>query len=161
VISYRGQLYQYFSAGFDIEYHLHLAVMCYNNQVSSLSRIRSKDMKKISTFLTMLAASVLLSALPTFSSSGPFGISGPADYTDSGKEVETHSMANVGGTGPYGAVGFFGAEPGVVSKHLATPGGSGPYGAFASYGMIPGSGSMSVDNKNGCILVAKNCLPER
>ena len=118
-------------------------------------------MKKLSSFLAMLAASVLLNALPTFSSSGPFGTSGPSDYTDSGKEVETHSIANVGGTGPYGAVGYFGAESGEVSKHLATPGGSGPYGAFASYGMIPGSGSVSVDNKDGCILVAKNCLPER
>jgi len=118
-------------------------------------------MKKISTFLTMLAASVFLSALPASSSSGPFGTSGPPDYTDNGNGVETHRIATAGGTGPYGAIGIFGTEPGVVSKHLATPGGSGPYGAFASYGMIPDSGSTPVDNKAGCILVAKNCLPER
>jgi hypothetical protein len=146
---------------YDIEYHLHFVATWYNNYVSSLSQIRSMNMKKISTFLTMLAVSVLVSALPAFSSSGPFGTSGPSDYTDTEKGVETYHSATVGGTGPYGTVGYFGTEPGEVSKHLATPGGSGPYGAFASYGMIPGSGSMSVNTKDGCILVASNCLPER
>jgi hypothetical protein len=119
-------------------------------------------MRKIYMFLTLLVASVFLGALPTFSSSGPFGTSGPPDYADIGKGVDSHCIVTaVGGTGPYGAFGFLSTERGVVSKRDVTPGGSGPYGAFASYGMIPSIGAKSGEYKDGCVLVAKNCLPNR
>ena len=114
-------------------------------------------MKKLTMFLTMLVVPVLLSALPAFSSSGPFGIIGPSDYTDSGNKIELSHNTTVSGTGPYGAFGFFNTEQGKVSKHTATSGGSGPYGTFTSNGMLMDNWSKTVENKDGCILVANNC----
>jgi hypothetical protein len=118
-------------------------------------------MKNISVIFTLLVVTVLLSAVTAFSSSGPFGTFGPNDYTDMGKGVDTYRNLTVGGSGPYAAFGYMGTEPGVVSKLSATPGGSGPYGAFDIYGMISGSESMSGGNRAECIMVAKNCLPDR
>jgi hypothetical protein len=118
-------------------------------------------MKKTTMLFTMLAATLLLSHLPAFSGTGPFGTVGPSDTTDIGNRVETHSTATVGGTGPYGAFGFINAESGVVSQRTATSGGTGPYGAIASYGMIPSSGTTKVDNRDGCVLVAINCPTSR
>ena len=118
-------------------------------------------MKKIVMSFTMLAASLLLSALPAFSSSGPFGSFGPSDYAVMGQGVETQHNVVAGGTGPYGAFGFFGTEPGVVeSHHTAIAGGTGPYGAFGTYGMYRGSESSQFANKDECLLVAKNCPPD-
>jgi len=118
-------------------------------------------MKNIYLFLTMLLTTVLLNALTAYSSSGPFGTIGPNDYTDLGKGVETYRHSAASGTGPYGSFGFMGTEPGVVSKLPATPGGSGPYGAFDIYGMIPSNWSTSTGNRAECIMIAKNCLPDR
>ena len=118
-------------------------------------------MKKLAMFFAMLAVSVLLSALPAFSSSGPFGIFGPSGNTDTGKRVEISHNTIVSGTGPYGALGIFSKDSGVATTHTATLGGSGPYGAFASNGMITGSRSTSVENQNGCIMVANNCPTDR
>ena len=109
----------------------------------------------------MLAATLLISHVPAFSGSGPFGTVGPSDNTDPGKGVEIHSSATVSGTGPYGAFGFINTDSGVVSQHIATSGGSGPYGAIASYGMIPSSGTTKLDNRGGCVLVAINCTPDK
>ncbi len=117
-------------------------------------------MKKISVFLTILLASLLLSALPTLSSSGPFGTIGPSNYADLGFGGETHLVGFVRGTGPYGSIGGFIFVPEVVSEHI-TSGGTGPYGAFTSYGLMPNAGSTSVGNNNGCILLAKNCYPDK
>jgi hypothetical protein len=122
---------------------------------------RSKVMKNRVKFIIMLAAAAVLSAVPAFSSSGPFGAFGPADNTDKTEGIKTNHTTTVSGTGPYGALAVIEAVPGELSKHAATPGGSGPYGAFASFGMIPGSGSATVDKMDDCILVAKNCIPER
>jgi hypothetical protein len=118
-------------------------------------------MKNIYLFFTILLAAVLLNALTAFSSSGPFGTFGPNDYTDVGKGVDTYSSSAASGTGPYGAFGYMVTEPGAVSKLPATPGGSGPYGAFDIYGMIPANWSPSVGNRAECIMIAKNCLPDR
>jgi len=118
-------------------------------------------MKKTTMFFIMLAASLLLSHLPAFSASGPFGTVGPSDNTEIGKGVDTHNTATGGGTGPYGAFGFINTESGVVSQRTATSGGTGPYGAIASYGMIPSSGTTKVDNRDGCVLVAINCTPDK
>ncbi|MDO9307768.1 MAG: hypothetical protein Q7V04_01745 [Deltaproteobacteria bacterium] len=115
-------------------------------------------MKNIALFLSLLALSAVVSALPAFSSSGPYGTYGPADYTDKAHEGKAYNTALRNGTGPYGAFAIIEAVPGEVSKHAATPGGSGPFGAIASYGMIPDSGSATVGKKD-CIMFAKNCIP--
>lgn len=117
-------------------------------------------MKNIALFLSLLVASVVVSAVPAFSSSGPYGTFGPADYTDKADEGKAIHTASRNGTGPYGAFAIIEAVPAEVSKLAATPGGSGPFGAIASYGMIPGSGSATVDKKD-CIMFAKNCIPDR
>jgi hypothetical protein len=145
----------------DNELHLHLIALCYNYYTSGIFKERGKNMKKLAMFLHVLVVSVLLSALPAISSSGPFGVFGPADNTDTGKRVEISQNAIVSGTGPYGAVGFFSKESGVVSMHVATSNGSGPYGAFASNGLITDNWTKSMENKEGCILVASNCPPVR
>lgn len=116
-------------------------------------------MKKLILITTILTASVLLNAVLALSNSGPFGMIGPPDYTDSGKGAVSDRISDARGTGPYGAFVIIGAEPGVVvSKRLATQGGSGPYGTFDISGMILKDRSMSRDE---CIMVAKNCTPDR
>jgi hypothetical protein len=67
---------------------------------------RRLAMNKIAMFFSVMAAAMLLSALPAFS----------------------------GGTGPYGAFGRYGMEPGVESRQIA--------------------------NKDECLLVARNCPPD-
>lgn len=120
-------------------------------------------MKNISVILTMLVASVFLSAITAFSSSGPFGGFGPNDYTEGGRGDITYSNMTVSGTGPYGAFGYMhtDTERGGVSSVAATPGGSGPYGAFDIYGMIPDKWSTAGGNRAECIMVAKNCLTDK
>lgn len=118
-------------------------------------------MKNIALFLSLLVASVVVCAVPSYSSSGPFGAFGPADYSgkaDAGKKIHTSTRE---GTGPYGAFASIDAMPGEVSKRAATPGGSGPFGAFISYGMIPDRDSTTVNKKDGCILLAKDCTGDR
>ena len=117
-------------------------------------------MKNIAMFLSLLVASAVVSAVPAFSSSGPYGTFGPAEYTDKTHEGKSYHAASRNGTGPYGAFAVIEAVPGEVSKYSATPGGSGPFGAIASYGLIPGSGPATVDKKD-CIMFAMNCIPDR
>lgn len=117
-------------------------------------------MKNIALFLSILVTTVLISAVSAYSGSGPFGAFGPADYTGMTQDSTPVHTASGAGTGPYGAFAVIEAGPGEVSKLAATPGGSGPFGAFASYGMIPGSGSVTLD-KSDCIVLAKNCIPDR
>jgi hypothetical protein len=115
-------------------------------------------MSKLAMFFSVLAALLLMSALPAFSGgSGPYGSFGPDSYgTDKG--VESHHTAFSGGTGPYGAFGFVGMETGVVeSQRTAFSSGSGPYGAFGPLGMDKGVESHLIANKDECLLVAINC----
>jgi hypothetical protein len=92
-------------------------------------------MKKISIFFSMLAASLLMSALPAFSS----------------------------GTGPFGGYGpdiSHGMNPGVESQHIVFSSGTGPYGGYGPYGMEQSGESYQIANKDECLLVAKNCPPD-
>ena len=80
----------------------------------------------------MLAASLLLSALPAFS----------------------------GGTGPYGFLGpstDYNIVQGVEAQHVASSYGTGPYGSFGPSGTTDWSGSQQIANKDECLLVAMNC----
>ena len=120
-------------------------------------------MKKITMCFSMLAATLLMSALPAFSGSGPFGSFGPTDYSVMGQVDETHNSVVAGGSGPYGAFGpttLYGMNQGVESHHTAIAGSSGPYGAFGSYGMEPSGESRQIANKGECLLVARNCPPD-
>jgi hypothetical protein len=90
-------------------------------------------MKKLTTFLSVLAAALLLSALPAFSGSGPYGAFGPSDVQGMNQGIE-HQVAFSGGTGPYGG--------------------------FGPYAMDQWSESHQVANKDECLLVARNCPPE-
>jgi hypothetical protein len=118
-------------------------------------------MKKLAILFSMLAATLLMSALPAFSGSGPFGSFGPSDYSVMGQGVETQYNVVAVGTGPYGAFGFVWTDSGVVeSHHTAIAGGTGPYGSFSSFGMEPSSESRQIANKDECLLVARNCPPD-
>lgn len=110
-------------------------------------------MKKLATLFSMLAASLLLSALPVFSDSGPYGIYGP-----SFKSAETHLTAVAGGTGPYGIFGP--TYKGVDMTRTAVAGGTGPYGAFGPSATGQWGESHQIANKDECLLVAKNCPPD-
>ena len=112
-------------------------------------------MKKVGTFLPLLAAFLLLSALPAFSGSGPYGNYGPSDNTVIAQGVETQHNAVIGGSGPYGAFGP--TFKGVGTTRTAVASGTGPYGAFGSSGMIVGGDSPQIARKADCILTAKNC----
>jgi hypothetical protein len=92
-------------------------------------------MNKIVMIFSVLAAFLLISALPALS----------------------------GGTGPYGSFGFSGSDDikqGVESHITAFSGGTGPYGVYGSYGMKEGVGSQQIANKDECLLVAINCPPD-
>jgi hypothetical protein len=85
-------------------------------------------------FFSVLAAALLMSALPAFSGgTGPFGSFGP-DTFSTDKGIESHQTAFSGGTGPYGSYGSYGMEKGVDSHQFA--------------------------NKDECLLVAMNCPPD-
>ena len=121
-------------------------------------------MKKIALFFSMLAVSLLMSALPAFSSgTGPYGAFGPDISFGKTTAVEPQHIAFSGGTGPYGAFGPVispGMDPGVETQHVALSGGTGPYGAYGSYGMVGMGESHQVANKDECLLVARNCPPD-
>ena len=112
-------------------------------------------MKKIRLFLPLLAAFLLLSALPAFSGSGPYGNYGLSGSTVAAQGVETQHDATAGGSGPYGAVGPTFKGMGTAPTTVAS--GTGPYGAFGSSGMMVGSEPSQIARKNDCILTAKNC----
>jgi len=92
-------------------------------------------MNKIVKLFSLLAAFLLMNALPAYS----------------------------GGSGPYGGFGpdvGYGMNQGVESQLTAFSGGSGPYGAYGPSGMIQRSESQHFATKDECLLVARNCPPE-
>ncbi len=112
-------------------------------------------MKKTGAFLSMLAAALLLSALPAFSGSGPYGSYGPADNSVMGQAVETQHTAFLGGSGPYGAYGPI--DKGMGTPRTSVAGGSGPYGAFDNSGMKGAFAAHQTPNRENCLLVATIC----
>lgn len=110
-------------------------------------------MKKLAILFSMLTATLLMSALPAFSGSGPYGTFGP-----SFKSADTHLTAVAGGSGPYGAYGP--TFKGVDMPRTAVAGGTGPYGVFGSSGMEKWGESHQIANKDECLLVARNCPPD-
>jgi hypothetical protein len=116
---------------------------------------RRLAMKKTTVFLSMLAAALLLSALPAFSGSGPYGIFGLSDNVIMGQGVETQHNVVLGGSGPYGVFGP--TFKGIDTPRTSLAGGSGPYGAFVSFGMRGGESSNQIANKEECLLVATIC----
>ena len=110
-------------------------------------------MKKIRVFLPLLAAFLLLSALPAFSGSGPYGNYGPSDTTFIAQGFETPHNAAAGGSGPYGAFGP--TDKGGGTPRATVASGTGPYGTFDSSGMLVRVKSRA--NKEECFLTAKNC----
>ena len=115
-------------------------------------------MKKLTTFLSVLAAALLLSALPAFSGTGPFGAFGPSDFHGMNQGVE-RQIAFSGGTGPYGVFGP--TYKGVDTRAIEVAGGgTGPYGTFGPHGMYQWGESHQVANKDECLLVAMNCPPD-
>jgi hypothetical protein len=119
---------------------------------------RRLAMNKIAILFSMLAAVLLLSALPAFSGSGPFGSYGLSGNFDMAQGVETRHNAVASGSGPYGLFGP--TFKGVDTPRTAVAGGSGPYGAFASSGMIGWDASHEIANKDECLLVAIVCPPD-
>jgi hypothetical protein len=121
---------------------------------------RRLAMNKIAMLFSMLAAVLLLSALPAFSGSGPYGSYGLSANSDMALGVETQLIAFTGGSGPYGVFGP--SFKGVDTPPWSTVAlGSGPYGAFVSSGKIGWGASHQIANKDECLLVAllvtKNC----
>jgi hypothetical protein len=112
-------------------------------------------MNKIAMLFSMLAAVLLLSALPALSGSGPYGSFGLSGNTAMVQGVETQHNVFAVGSGPYGAFGP--TFKGVDMPRAEVAGGSGPYGAFNSAGMIGEFASHQIANKDECLLVATIC----
>ena len=112
-------------------------------------------MNKITLFLSMLVAVLLLSALPAFSGTGPYGSFGLSDNVIMGQGVETQHNIVAGATGPYGVFGP--TYKGIDTPWKSVASGSGPYGAFDKFGMRGGVASDRIANKNECLLVATVC----
>ena len=112
-------------------------------------------MKKLTLLFSMLAAALLLSALPAFSGSGPYGSYGLSGNSEMAQGVATQHDEVAGATGPYGIFGP--TFKGVDTPRTALAGGSGPYGAFVSSGVIGMGASHQIANKNECLLVAIVC----
>ncbi len=115
-------------------------------------------MKKIGIFISVLTASLMLSALPAFSAgTGPYGSFGPTFAAMPGGEVQHVALAS--GTGPYGSYGpVLASVPGAELQHVAFSSGTGPYGSFGPAGMSKEWGEThQMANKDECLLVAMNC----
>jgi hypothetical protein len=119
-------------------------------------------MSKTFTLFSVLAAFLLLNALPAFSGgTGPYGSFGPSVAYDINPGGETQVVAFSGGTGPYGAFGptdSYNVIPGTESQHAGYTGGTGPYGVFGP-SFKQGAESSQFANKDECLLVAMNCPP--
>ena len=108
-------------------------------------------MKKLAMFFSMLAASLLLSALPAFSGmTGPYGGFGP-DLSSVGGVAE--HIAFSGMTGPYGGYGPDLSSVGGTSQFIASSSATGPYGLYSPEAV----GEQFMANKDECLLVAMNC----
>ena len=112
-------------------------------------------MKKSTVFLSMLASALLLSALPAFSGSGPYGSYGLSSNFVMEQGVETQHNVAWGATGPYGLFGL--TYKGIDTPRTTIAGGSGPYGAFDNFGMRGGVSSNQIADKEKCLLVATVC----
>ena len=112
-------------------------------------------MKKISVFLSMLVAALLLSAIPAFSGTGPYGSFGFSDNSIMGQTVETQHNVVLEGSGPYGAFGP--VYRGTGDPRTSVANGSGPYGAFDNFGMSGGYSAHQTPNGENCLLVATIC----
>ena len=116
-------------------------------------------MKRLMAFFSVLAALLLMSALPAVAGgTGPYGFYGPMPDIAAGSE--TQHVALSGGTGPYGSLGpsvGYNVVPGSEMQHVATFTGSGPYGVYGPSGMTSWGESSQIANKDECLLVAKNC----
>jgi hypothetical protein len=116
-------------------------------------------MKRSMAFFSVLAALLLMSALPAIAGgTGPYGFFGPS--LDIATGSETQHVALAGGTGPYGSFGpsdGYNIVPGSEMQHVAAFTGSGPYGAYGPSGMTSWGESSQIANKDECLLVAKNC----
>jgi hypothetical protein len=118
-------------------------------------------MSKIFTLFSVLAAFLLLNALPAFSGgTGPYGSFGPSVAFDITPGSETQLVAFSSGTGPYGSFGpsdGYNVIPGAESQHVRITG-TGPYGVFGP-SFRDGAESSQFANKDECLLVAMNCPP--
>jgi len=119
-------------------------------------------MSKITTLFSVLAAFLLLNALPAISGgTGPYGSFGPSVAYDMTPGGETQVVAFSSGTGPYGTFGpsiGYNVISGAESQQVATAGGTGPYGFFGP-SFKGGGDSSQFANKDECLLVAMNCPP--
>ncbi len=111
-------------------------------------------MKKIIGLFTVLAAISLMSALPAFSGTGPFGAFGPMDGS-SARTVDNTNVSVLGGTGPYGSfhpVEGHNIVQGGEKTHMGIAWGTGPYGILDSHGVIARDKS-----SKECLVVASAC----
>lgn len=110
-------------------------------------------MKKIIGLFTVLAAISLMSALPAFSGTGPFGAFGPMDSFSARTVDDTH-VSMIRGTGPYGNFGTEGYNivPG-AEKSIEYAWGTGPYGVLNANGLV----ARDKSNRAECLVVAIAC----
>jgi hypothetical protein len=109
-------------------------------------------MNKIAMSVTMMAAALLLSAMPAFSGAGPYGSFGPSDNIVMGQVIDTQHTVVAGATGPYGVFGP--TFKSVETQTVALIGGTGPYGSF---GVDPSAKTDEFANRNECLLAARKC----
>ena len=114
-------------------------------------------MKKMISLFSVLAAMLLMSALPAFSAgTGPYGAFGPTIDNFSNGSVDNAHVVLLGGTGPYGVfspVDGYNIIPGAEKSPMAFAWGTGPYGLLDSHGLI----ARDKSSKNECLLVAMDC----
>ena len=115
-------------------------------------------MKKIISLFSVLAAMLLMTALPAYSAgTGPFGAFGPTFDHYSAGAVDNSHVVLFGGTGPYGTFGSvegYNIISGSEKTPLASTWGDGPYGVFNSEGRIV---ARDKSNEHECLLVAMTC----
>jgi len=113
-------------------------------------------MKKIIALSSVLAALLLMSALPAFSAgTGPYGAFGSTIDNSSNGAVDNGHAAQLGGTGPYGAFGSvegYNIIPGAERTPMEFAWGTGPYGVFNSQGLVARDKS-----SKECLVVAEVC----
>jgi hypothetical protein len=114
-------------------------------------------MKKIISLFSVLAAVLLISALPAFSAgTGPYGAFGPTIDSRSVQAVDNTHVSWAGGTGPYGSFGpveGYNIIPGAENTHMASSWGTGPYGTLNSHGLV----ARDKSDRGECLLVAMYC----
>ncbi len=113
-------------------------------------------MKKMVSLFSVLAAMLLMSALPAFSAgTGPYGAFG-STMDNYSRAADNAHVVLFGGTGPYGGFGPVVAHnniPGMEKTPTALAWGTGPYGVLNSHGLV----ARDKSGKDECLLVAMNC----